>query len=296
MLRDESLEQLVAVEELTNREPPHVELCVVATETIRHLQDAAHFSEYSELLLIEKPISFSTLSGSSLELSNSTAKFAVSTPLRFMNGFGAVRAALETCGEITGVSVECRSWLPSWRPGTDFRHSYSADPRQGGVLLDLIHEIDYCLQLFGLPNKLSSNLSHQSPLGISSESSAHLLWRFGNFDLQMVLDYVSRPPSRFIMIYGNEKSVKWDLLEATMTTWNHLLGSIEVVQFPDDLNRDLVLTRQIRAFVERSDNPLVSSVAQAWQALAMCDLAKQSSRQLGAALNVREPLVPVCAE
>jgi predicted dehydrogenase len=296
MLRDESLEELVTVEEVTSPDPPHVELCVVATETIRHLQDAARYSEYSELLLIEKPISFLTLSGSILELSNSEDKVAVSTPLRFINGFGAVRAALETFGQITGVSVECRSWLPSWRPRTGFRYSYSADPRQGGVLLDLIHEIDYYLQLFGSPDKLSANISHHSPLGISSESSAHLLWRYGNFDLQMALDYVSRPPTRFIVIYGSEKTVKWDLLEASLTTWDHDLESREVVRFPGDLNRDIVLMRQIRDFVERSGSPLVSSVAQAWQALAMCDLAKESSRQLGVALNAREPLEPVSAE
>lgn len=296
VLRNQELAQFATLEQYSALARPKVDLCVIATDTIRHLEDASHFSDSTELLLIEKPLTYSAQALKDSEWSRSRTKVAVSTPLRFMNGFGAVRAALETFGEITGVSVECKSWLPSWRPGTDFRHSYSADPRQGGVLLDLIHEIDYCLQLFGSPDKLSANLSHHSPLGISSESSAHLLWRYGNFDLQMVLDYVSRPPSRFIMVYGSEKAVKWDLLEASVTTWNHVFGSIEVVRFPDDLNTDTILTRQICAFVERSGSPLVSSVAQAWQALAMCDLAKESSRQLGAALNARDPLESVSAQ
>ncbi len=36
-----------------------------------------------------------------------------------------------------------QSWLPDWRPDRDYRESYSARLDEGGVLRDLVHEIDY---------------------------------------------------------------------------------------------------------------------------------------------------------
>jgi predicted dehydrogenase len=296
VLRDQELSQFALFEQYSALVRPKVDLCVIATDTVRHLEDATYFSESTQFLLIEKPLTYSAQALKDFRWPRSKDEVAVSTPLRFMKGFSAVRTELEEIGEVTGVTVECRSWLPAWRPGTDFLRSYSADPSQGGVLLDLIHEIDYCLQLFGAPGKLSAALTHGSPLGISSESTAHLLWRYSAFDLQMVLDYVSRPPSRFMMIYGTDKSVKWDLLEASVTTWDHRLGSIEVLKFSEDLNIDIVLMRQVFAFVERSGSPLVSSLEQARQALILCDLAKESSRQFGVALDSEETLEAASAE
>ena len=284
VLRDPRLAEVATVESLNEPDKPHVDLCVIATNTNRHLEDAAGFRGSTDLLLIEKPLSFSTQSLRGFDCSRPTAELAVATPLRFMEGFGAVQATLAAVGEITGVSVECRSWLPSWRPGTDVRRSYSSHPTYGGVLLDLVHEIDYCLQLFGIPVGLNAALSRDSVLGLSSESSAHLLWRYGAYDLQMVLDYVSRPPSRRLTVYGTRKSLAWDLLEATVTIWDHGQGRVEVAAFPDDLDRDMLLLRQILATAARSGDARVSSLEQAWQAVAVCDLAKVSSRQSGVTL------------
>lgn len=83
--------------------------------------------------------------------------------------------------------------------------------------------------------------------------------------------------------------------EAPVTTCNQVLGSIEVVRFPNEPNLDIALTCQIRAFVGRSTSPLVSSVTQAWQAVPMCDSAKVSSKLLGAAVNAHELLEACCA-
>jgi predicted dehydrogenase len=38
----------------------------------------------------------------------------------------------------------CSSYLPAWRPSQDYTKSYSADSaRGGGVINELIHELDY---------------------------------------------------------------------------------------------------------------------------------------------------------
>ena len=289
-LRDSGLAEVATLEGLGDPGRPHVELCVIASSTERHLEDYSRFRDSADVVLIEKPIASSIRALSGFDISCPAAEVAVASPLRFTEGFGVVQAHIESLGTITGVNVECRSWLPAWRPGTDFRTSYSADATHGGVLLDLVHEIDYCLQLFGSPAGLSATLSHDSVLGIASESTAHLLWRYNSYDLRMVLDYVSRPPSRCLSVYGTLRSLRWDLLEASMTLWDHTDGTAEVVSVPGDLDRDLILVRQIVGTTARGNDPRVSSLAQAWQAVAVCDLAKESSRQSGIMLDARTAL------
>ena len=47
--------------------------------------------------------------------------------------------------------VSCQSWLPDWRPGRDYRESYSARADEGGALRDLVPELDYATALLGRP-------------------------------------------------------------------------------------------------------------------------------------------------
>ncbi len=285
VLRDLTLTELVRLESFNEIGRPRVDLCVIATNTDRHLEDSSRFRDSADVQLIEKPLSHSTESLRGFDLTLPAHHAAVATPLRFMDGFAEVQGLLSSLGEILGVSVECRSWLPSWRPGTDFQSSYSADPIQGGVLLDLVHEVDYCLRLFGPPSKLAASLNHDSVLGIASESTAHVLWRYRGYDLHMVLDYVSRPPSRGLTIYGTMKSVSWDILKGTLSVWDHTLESVEISNFPKDLDRNLVLMRQISATAAGNGDPRVSSLAEGWQAVAVCDLAKESSHKSGILLE-----------
>ena len=48
------------------------------------------------------------------------------------------------------MSINCSSFLPSWRKNIDYQSSVSAKKSLGGgVLLELSHEIDYLIWLIG---------------------------------------------------------------------------------------------------------------------------------------------------
>ena len=54
--------------------------------------------------------------------------------------------------DIAFAQVESGSHMPTWRPGIDYRKTYSANRSMGGgIILDDVHEIDYACWLFGYP-------------------------------------------------------------------------------------------------------------------------------------------------
>jgi hypothetical protein len=118
-LPKQKLGQFVPLEQLSALIYPKVDLCVIATDTLCHPDDANHLSATTELMVFEKPLTYFAIALKEAHWSRSKAKVAVSTPLRFMSGFGALGSALGTLDEITCTSVECKSSLPSLRPGTD---------------------------------------------------------------------------------------------------------------------------------------------------------------------------------
>lgn len=112
------------------------------------------------------------------------------------------------------VQIKCGSYLPSWRPGTDYRQSYSASKdKGGGVLLDLSHEIDYMQWLFGKVDTIVSLQLKVSNLEIDSDD---LVSATGKTDKGIVfgvsLDYISKIPMRELIIHTNEKTIRADLI------------------------------------------------------------------------------------
>ena len=161
-------------------------LLVVASDTNRHVEDALEgISLGCNSVLIEKPLA-STLSdipNLSATAAQKRAKVFVACNLRFDAGLILFRECLPEIGKLHHIRIEAQSYLPEWRPQRDYRESYSASSEQGGVLRDLIHEIDYAIWLFGKPAAVTAQLSNSGELGISAEESADIsvacaFWRF----------------------------------------------------------------------------------------------------------------------
>jgi predicted dehydrogenase len=201
---------------------------------------------------------------------------AVSAPLRFTQGFEAVTALLPQAGRIVEVEVACQSWLPDWRPNTDYRASYSADPNEGGVLRDLVHEIDYTLKLFGFPESVSAVLEHSKELEIEAEASAVLTWQYPNFVLTMTLDYTSPVARRYIAIHGESATITWNALEGCVKMHESDDAETQVLRFPQDLSKDGVLVLQLEALVSPGTHPQLCTFQDAIRAVALCDAARES--------------------
>ncbi len=130
---------------------------IVSNPTSLHATTLKRLAFSSVPLFIEKPV-VGSINDSQLisELDKSGRLTYVACNLRFLECLGYIKNYINGRPEarINEVNVYCGSYLPDWRPGVDYRKTYSAIPELGGgVNIDLIHEIDYVCWLFGLPEK-----------------------------------------------------------------------------------------------------------------------------------------------
>lgn len=135
--------------------------------------------------------------------------------LRFLPSLLRLRELLHSgvIGRVVRASFEAGQWLPDWRPQQDHRRSYSADPaRGGGVLLDLIHEIDAARWLLGELTPIACQTAAAPVLEIGTEAAAIALLRSaGGALVQLGLDYVARRPLRRYQLVGVRGTLIWDL-------------------------------------------------------------------------------------
>ena len=116
-------------------------------------------------------------------------------------------------GRPVRASLQVGQWLPDWRPGQDYRQSYSAESAQGGgAVLDLIHELDMVRWLFGDFEQVRALGGHHSRLEIRSEDCVVIaLDRPGGPVVSVGMDYVARRAVRRYEIIGEEGTLVWDL-------------------------------------------------------------------------------------
>jgi predicted dehydrogenase len=263
-----------SLEELEGEEPTH---SIIATNTGQHVEDLRSLSEYGKIL-VEKPLatSLDDLKNFDKNLDFRMESISVAFCLRFSLAAEFFRERIATLGQIQQVRIECSSFLPTWRPGTAFRESYSAKEKEGGVLRDLAHEIDYAIWLFGYPKEVFGTLSNSGYLGIESEEAADLLWVTpGGTTVSLRLDYLGKHPVRFLKASGERGDMIWDLIESTVVV--NLEGSrSEKHQFQDE--RNSILLRQMKTFLGSDDEVgSLASFQDGVKAVALSDAARRSS-------------------
>ena len=220
---------------------PHI--AVIATPAPFHIIAARALAEVGAHLLIEKPLSDS-LSGVSQLIKICQEKqvvLLIGYNLRFLPSLQRYREALSegVIGAVLSVRCEIGQYLPSWRPGGDYRQGVSAQHKLGGgALLELSHELDYLRWIFGEIVSVKASLSRQSNLEIDVEDTAHLILGFAPTleGAQLIatvnLDFIRQDATRVCIAIGEKGSLSWDgltgevsLYEAGASKWQELFRS-----------------------------------------------------------------------
>ncbi len=200
---------------------------VISNPASFHLDIAKQLAKEGIHLLIEKPISNSTNGVSELIEICRMNKTVLMTGynLRFSPSLLKFRDFLKNklCGRVFSVRTEVGQYLPSWRPGSDYRQDVSANSALGGgVLLELSHEIDYMRWLFGEIKWVNATQLKQSDLDIDVEDTLHIILGFES-DVDEVpivatlnMDFIRHDRTRSCTVIAEKGTLRWNGIEDTI--------------------------------------------------------------------------------
>lgn len=253
--------------------------CIIATDSGRHVHDGIEAAGKGLHMLVEKPLSTDSIQARQLcrVVQEASQNIFVGCVLRFSQSLNRFREMLNDVGLVHSVHIECRSYLPDWRPGHSYRESYSARFGEGGVLRDMIHEIDYAGWLFGWPRTVQARVKNLGRLGIEADEVAELTWEAPTGCLVSIgLDYLSKPTRRRMTVYGEHGTLEWD--GVTRTVCLHL-GSKTLEAAVAQQTQDDMMLDQARAFLDAGAGRYDSRLASAEdgvKALSICDAARRA--------------------
>ena len=210
---------------------------LVTTPTALHLAPALEAVRAGADLFVEKPLAASLDGIDELidEAEHRGTVALVACNLRFHPGLVQLRelATAGAIGRVLSARIEFGSWLPGWRPATDYRTGYAARRELcGGIVLDAIHELDYARWLLGDVVSVACFADHVSSLDLETEDVAAILLRFASGAIGEVhLDYLQRPYSRTCQLIGEEGTLRWDYTAAETRLFDAATGAWQ--SFPD---------------------------------------------------------------
>ncbi|WP_456452327.1 Gfo/Idh/MocA family protein [Hydrogenimonas sp.] len=226
--------------------PQEYDYFVVANETARHHETLAWLLARvrGKRILVEKPL----FHRPQAPVETGDNRVFVAYNLRFHPVIEALKSSLEG-QKVLHANILAGQYLPTWRPGRDYRDTYSASvERGGGVLRDLSHELDYAAALFGRLELLAAIDEKVSSLPIDADD---LFTALGRTDrgvvVNLTMDYLSKKPMRRIVVQTEKATLEADLIASTLEVTDEK-GDRSLRRFPCERNE--TYARMHRAVLE----------------------------------------------
>jgi len=201
--------------------PDRVDWVFDCSPASRRVTHARLLSERGLPTVFEKPLSMTSDSGKLVLdfYSNQGVPVKVAYNLRNFQAFEFVRGLLaeSALGPMIRAEISVGQYLPDWRPMRDYRSTVSAqESLGGGVLLELSHEINYAIGLWGRVRTVAGKTKNSRELDIDAEDWAEGTLMFdshpNSVEVSVTLDFLRRTPERWCRITGQVGGLRWDLL------------------------------------------------------------------------------------
>lgn len=212
--------------------PDDYDVVFITNPTHLHYDTIKNFSVKTRHMFIEKPVFDRTERDLSELALDPQGIYYVACPLRYTEVIQFVKNEV-VLDEVFSARVICSSYLPNWRPGSDYRETYSAHLDQGGgVSIDLIHEWDYLMYLFGEPRQVTNYRGKFSGLEIDSDDLSVYIARYDNLLAEVHLDYFGRSPIRQLQLFTAGETITADLISGEI----NFLNEKKILRFEDHRN------------------------------------------------------------
>lgn len=257
---------------------------VIANRTDQHIGVALAAARKGLNIFIEKPLSHSMVGLDELNelISKQRLVVEVGCMMRCHPNLIAIKRMLDE--DVIGRPYFARGvvgqYLPDWRPDTDYRQSYSAHREQGGgVLLDLVHELDLLVWWFGPVVEVAAMLGYDSDLEITTESVAQIGLRFASGLLAQVhMDYLRPIYHRSIEIVGSKGQLTWEDEKGVVTLTVHRVGPKTVSIVPNGFQRNDLFLAHMSHFLSRLRDKTVPAVVPFEDGLRVEEVALSAHR------------------
>ncbi len=240
---------------------------VIANRTSEHLGTlrALKALGYTGRILVEKPL-FPELNDIPAGMEDA---IRVGYNLRFHPILLRLRTLLQD-QNICTFQAYVGQYLPRWRPGTDYRESYSARAEEGGgALLDLSHDIDYTTWILGGWSRVTAMGGTTSALEISSDDAFSLLLETPRCSVVHVhMNYLNRTARREIVVNTTTHTYIADLVD------NRILINGETDDYLIERNETYAAMHRDAI---KQDGGLCCTAAQGMTLMRLLDAARQAS-------------------
>lgn len=198
---------------------------VIASPSGHHLDDLKASVEVGCHVLIEKPLA--AYDGGIADVLAAAARkglvVAAALNMRFHPAVQQLRHALSEgrIGTVLWGRLMYSGYLPAWRLGTDYRQNYAADSKSGGVVLDVIHELDLAHHLLGAAEVVGAVGRASGTLDIPCDDMVKVLLRHESGAVSDVhMDFATPNSRREIAVGGTQGALTADLIANTVMVMN----------------------------------------------------------------------------
>lgn len=241
--------------------PNDYDAIFITNPTHLHYDTIKKYSSKAINMFIEKPV----LDRIDVDLSDLNLHpegvYYVACPLRYTEIIQYVKHEIDL-ENVYSVRAITSSYLPDWRPGIDYRTTYSAHLQQGGgVSIDLIHEWDYMMYLFGKPKQVVNFRGKFSRLEINSDDLSVYIAEYENMLAEVHLDYIGRKTIRELQLFTAEETIIADIANSEI----RYLKENKCIQFNED--RDSYQLKEIENFFDvlegkkSNENDIITALA-----------------------------------
>ncbi len=263
-----------------------VDAVVVATATDRHLHVAMTAARAGRAIFLEKPVANSWDGVAELMTTITEAEVVVEVGCQLRAHPNLIelsdRIASNSEGPLYTFRAAVGQRLEQWRPGSDYRQSYSASAaRGGGALMDLIHEIDLVHWLGGGVVSVWAQLSTLSDQEISSDDLANLVVKTRTGAVGHIqMDMLSPTYRRSLELIFRDAVYIWDYVGGTLTRDNGKTSEV-IHRVPAGFVRNDLFMTHMAHFLTRirtPQTPALCSLEDGITALRVALAARESDR------------------
>jgi len=227
----------------------------ICNPTSQHVKFALEAAKKKINIFIDKPISHNLKNLKNLKkiVKKNKTIFFVGYQLRFSEPLKFIKKIIEkeNLGKLCGANIYNGEFLPDYHKYEDYKITTMAQKKLGGgVINSQIHELDYCLYLFGKPKRSFSKVGKYSQFKIDVEDyiNSLIIFEKDNIAVNLTLDFFQRPPIRQMSITGTKKILKWYYYKNKIELFDYFKNKKKIITF-GKFNRNQMFINQTKYFL-----------------------------------------------